>query len=147
MTEEWKPQDIPTLTVSRIARMLVKLDDERLRPMGITSSQLPVLVALKNGERRTQKELTQIAGVEQPSMAQLLARMERDGLVVREPSLEDKRSSLVRLTDAAMDQLEPGRQALRIIDEEACLGFTAEEKSVLASLLSRMESNVEAALS
>lgn len=145
-TDNWRPAEMPTLAIGRIGRMLLKLDDERLKPVGITSSQLPVLVALKHGERRTQKELTQIAGVEQSSMAQLLGRMERDNLVVREPSEEDRRSSLIMLTEYAMGRLEPGREALRQIDMEACAGFTESEKAMLVALLARVADNIERAM-
>jgi DNA-binding MarR family transcriptional regulator len=145
--DAWHPEAMPALAVNRIARMLLKLEDERLKPVGVTSSQLPVLVALKNGERRTQKELAQLAGVEQPSMAQLLARMERDNLVRREPSPDDGRSSLVLLTDHALSQLEPGRDVLRRIDAEACAGFSEDERTMLLTLLKRMAANVKGALS
>jgi MarR family transcriptional regulator, transcriptional regulator for hemolysin len=142
----WRPQDMPTLAINRIAKMLLRLDDERLKPFGVTSSQLPVLAALKNGERLTQKELAQLAGVEQPSMAQLLARMERDNLVRREPSPDDGRSSLVLLTDHALAQLEPGRDALRRIDMEACAGLSEDERILLLTLLKRVAVNVRMAL-
>jgi MarR family transcriptional regulator for hemolysin len=144
--DNWHPEQMPTLTVGRIGRMLLKLDDERLKPVGITSSQLPVLVALKHGERLTQKELTRIAGVEQPSMAQLLARMERDNLVLREPSKDDRRSNHILLTDYALGQLEPGRDALRQIDTEACAGFSDAEKETLVALLARLAANIEGAI-
>lgn len=144
---DWQPHRMPTLAIGRLARLLVKLNEERLRSIGITAAQLPVLVALKNGERRTQKELAQIAGIEQPSMAQLLARMERDDLVRREPARDDRRSSLVLLTDHAMKQLEPGRDALRSVDADACAGFTSAEREALTVMLERLVVNVTAALS
>lgn len=146
MTKEWLPQEMPSAAVIWISRLLQRLDDERMRPYGVTSAQLPVLVALKNGERLTQKELARIAGVEQPSMAQLLARMERDDLVRREPSPSDGRSSLIMLTEKALATLEPGRDALRSVDADVCAGFTDEERKVFLGLLRRMASNAEAAL-
>lgn len=143
MTLPWRPETMPTLTLSRIAKTLLKIVDDGLRPVGITSAQLPVLVALKNGESLTQKTLAQRAGVEQPSMAQLLTRMERDNLIRREPSPSDGRSSLVLLTDHALGLLEPGRDVLRLIDNDACAGFTDTERATLASLLARMAENLD----
>ena len=146
MTKEWLPQEMPSAAVIWISRLLQKLDDERMKPYGVTSAQLPVLVALKNGERLTQKELARIAGVEQPSMAQLLARMERDDLIRREPSPSDGRSSLIMLTERAINTLEPGRHALRSVDTDVCAGFSDEERQVFLRLLRRMAANAEAAL-
>jgi MarR family transcriptional regulator for hemolysin len=140
---DWTPRQMPTLLVVQLARLLTKLSDERLRSVGITASQLPVLVALKNGERRSQIELARIAGVEQPSMAQLLTRMERDGLIRREPAPEDRRSSLISLTDDAAARLEPGRTALRSIDRDACESLRDEERRLLIVLIERMMADVE----
>jgi DNA-binding MarR family transcriptional regulator len=142
--EDWLPEVMPSLKITRIARALLKLNDTRLEPLGITASQLPVLAALKHGERSTQKELAQLTGVEQPSMAQLLHRMERDGLIRREPNAADKRSSLIALTDKAIHQLRPGRDALRGIDAEACAGLSDAERATLLSLLTRVAANIDA---
>ena len=140
---EWQPHKMPTLMIAHLGRLVTRASDEGLRAIGLSTSQLPVLVALKNGERRTQMELARLAGVEQPSMAQLLTRMERDGLVRREPSPDDRRSSLLSLTDMAMERLEPGRSALRAIDDKARSGFSDEELATLSSLVARMAHNIE----
>lgn len=142
---DWTPETMPTLAVNYLARLLTRMGDERLRAVGITAAQLPVLVALKNGEQRTQTELATLAGVEQPSMAQLLARMERDGMVRRERAATDKRSALISLTEDALARLEPGRNALRSVDRQACSGLGAEEQELLIGLLRRMIVNVEPA--
>jgi DNA-binding MarR family transcriptional regulator len=134
---------MPTLVIGWVARLLSRLTEARLAPLGITAAQLPVLVALKDGEKRTQKDLANIAGVEQPSMAQLLGRMERDGLIRREPSPDNWRSSLVMLSDHAEALLEPGRDALRALDETICDGLSAEERSTLLRLLFQIAAGAE----
>lgn len=139
----WKPGTMPALLIGIAARLMARRDDERLQQVGLRVAQLPVLVALKNGERLTQKALAQIAGVEQPSMAQLLARMERDGLIQRTPDPADGRSSLVSLTPSAIDRLEPGRDMLRLGNDEALAGFTAEETDQLVGMLHRILHNLE----
>lgn len=135
---DWQPGRMPTLLIHRYARLMARRVDEELKPIGITASQLPVLVALKDGARLTQKELAQAGDVEQPSMAQLLTRMERDGLVQREPSPTDGRSSLLSLTAAARRKLEPGRAILRRIDEQACAVLTPAEREALAGMMLRL---------
>lgn len=135
---EWTPSEMPTLVLSRCARTLARQTNEGLKSLGISAAQLPVLVALKDGAGRTQKQLAEIAAVEQPSMAQLLARMERDGLVRREPLPSDGRSSLVFLTETTLERLELGRLVLRQIDDAACAVFTEAEKETLINLLKRL---------
>lgn len=64
--------------------------------------------------------------VEQLSMAQLLARMERDGLIRRAPA-RDRRSSLIALTDKARAKLPAGRGILEAGNREAMSGLSDEE--------------------
>ncbi len=75
-------------------------------------------------------------------MAQLLARMERDGLVQREPDPSDGRSSLISLTDHAMSLLAPGRRVLSQGNREALAGFDQSEIDLLVSMLRRVIANV-----
>lgn len=80
--------------------------------------------------------------VEQPSMAQLQARMERDGLIRRAPP-RDRRSSLIALTDKARAKLPAGRGILEAGNREAMSGLSDEEVAPLIDLLQRVLANAE----
>lgn len=135
---DWRPQEMPTLQVNWLSRLLSKHTDQQLAEVGLTVSQLPVLVALKNGDSRTQKELADLAGVTQPSMAQLLSRMEREGLVQRTPSRVDGRSSMISLTNLASSRLGPGRAVLRRLDDHICSILTDEERHLVTGILQKL---------
>ena len=64
-----------------------------------------MLVALQDGRASTQRDLARFAKIEQPPMAQMLARMERDGLIQRAPDPADGRSSRITLTGVAEARL------------------------------------------
>ena len=85
----------PLKLIGRASRGFTRLADVALRDHGFATGQMPVLGSLKGGGALSQAELARIAQVEQPSMAQLLNRMERDGLVERVPDPSDKRSRLI----------------------------------------------------
>lgn len=142
--DDWNPLANPGHYVSRISRALSRIGDARLRDLGFATAQLPVLTALKDGARMSQIELARWAKVEQPSMAQLLARMEREGLIMREPDPRDRRSSLISLTDKAKDRLPAGRAVLRQGNAEMTAGMSPEEVAQLVALLQRVLGNVEA---
>lgn len=142
--EEVNLMATPGHYLSRIARGLARVGDARLRPLGFATAQLPVLTALKDGARLPQGELARWARVEQPTMAQLLARMERDGLIRREPDPADRRSSLVSLTEEARARLPAGRAILQQGNREATRGMSGEEVDTLIALLRRVLANVEA---
>lgn len=142
--DEWDPLSHPGHYFSRIARGLTRVGDARLRELGFATAQLPVLTALKDGARLSQIELARWAKVEQPTMAQMLARMERDGLIKRDPDPNDRRSSLVSLTDAALSRLPAGRGVLRQGNADMTKGLSEQEVEMLISLLRRVLDNVEA---
>ncbi|MBN8942107.1 MAG: MarR family transcriptional regulator [Rhizobiales bacterium] len=133
---------MPSLLIATAARMLARVADGRLRDIGISVSQFSVLVPLKDGARLSQKELARLAGVEQPSMAQLLARMERDGLICREPDPTDGRSSLISLSDSALARIGPARTILSQGNQEALAGFDQADIEKLTVLLHRVIANV-----
>lgn len=129
--------------INRLARMSTRWLDPRLAELGLAGAQLPVFGALKVHGSLTQKELASLLHVEQPSMAQLLARMDRDGLISRKPDARDGRSSQVSLTrkalrlgNAAYAALHAGKTVLqKDIDEDDLR--TVER--VLAKMLENME--------
>lgn len=140
---DWSPMRTPGHYISRIARAFARIGDMRLRELGFATAQLPVLTALKDGARLSQTELARWAKVEQPSMAQLLARMERDGIIRREPDPRDRRSSLIVLTDQARAKLPAGRAILEAGNREAMRGLSEEEVATLINLLQRVLANAE----
>ncbi|CAN5224005.1 MarR family transcriptional regulator [soil metagenome] len=141
--DEWDPLSHPGHFFSRIARGQARVGDSRLRDLGFATAQLPVLAALKDGARLSQTELARWAKVEQPTMAQMLARMERDGLIKREADPRDGRASLVSLTDKAMERLPAGRAVLRQGNADMTKGLSPEDVETLLSLLSRILANIE----
>jgi DNA-binding MarR family transcriptional regulator len=106
-------------------------------------SHMPVLHALQDGGSLSQKDLARFARVEQPTMAELLGRMERDGVVQREPNPEDGRGSLTSLTRKARARWPKAKGALMQGEHDATAGFSAEEKAQLISLLQRVLDNLE----
>jgi DNA-binding MarR family transcriptional regulator len=141
---DWQPMTTPGHYFSRIARGLARIGDARLRHLGFATAQLPVLSALADGKRMSQADLARWAKVEQPSMAQLLARLERDGFVQRETDPADRRSSLISLTEQARKKLPAGREVLLQGNKEATRGLSAAEVKTLLALLQRVAANVDA---
>jgi MarR family transcriptional regulator for hemolysin len=145
MTDDanWNPSAHPSHYFSRIGRAQTRIGDARLRAVGLATAQLPVLSMLSGGRRLSQIELARRAKVEQPSMAQLLARMERDGLIRRVPDPTDRRSSLIMLTEEAERRLPAGRAILRQSNMDMTEGMTEDEVAQLLSLLGRVLDNVD----
>jgi DNA-binding MarR family transcriptional regulator len=133
----------PGHLISLAARGFARLSEARLKPLGFGVGHLPVLVALQDGRVSTQRDLARFAKVEQPPMAQMLARMERDGLIRRTPDPADGRSSRIMLTEAAKRRLPHAVATLLQGNREVMRGFTDEETGLLVALLTRLIANLD----
>ncbi|WP_040793715.1 MarR family winged helix-turn-helix transcriptional regulator [Nocardia paucivorans] len=132
----------PARLINHAARMLARDGDAALRPLGLRYAQVPVLALLRDGVELTQKELAEATGIEQPSMAQLLTRMERDGLIRRTPNPRDARSQRIGLTDKAAACSTAARRQLAELDKRAVAGFSTAEIRTLEELLTRLNDNL-----
>ena len=133
----------PGHLISLAARGFARLSETRLKPLGFAVGQLPVLVALRDGKASTQRDLARFAKVEQPPMAQMLVRMERDGLIERMPNPEDGRSSRIVLSDIARARMPAAIETLFAGNHEALDGFTEQETRQFADLLTRLIVNLD----
>ena len=142
-TDELQVLTTPGHLISLAARGFARLSEARLKPLGFGLGYLPVLVALKSGHAETQRDLARFARMEQPSMAQMLVRVERDGLIRRAPDPADGRSSLISLTRLAKARLPEACAVLFQGNREALRDFTDEEKAQLVVLLTRLIANLD----
>ncbi|MGI5450646.1 MarR family winged helix-turn-helix transcriptional regulator [Streptomyces sp. CA-243310] len=133
----------PAALINIASRALSRINDRRLRPLGLTFAQMPVLAALSKADALSQKELAGLARIEQPSMAQLLARMDRDGLIQRTVAQHDRRVSLLSLTETGLEKLTQVHSVLFETNDQALRGFSAEEIDLLVDLLTRLVANLE----
>jgi len=134
----------PGHLISLAARGFTRLSEARLKPLGFGVGHLPVLVALRDGQASTQRDLARFARIEQPPMAQMLARMERDGLIHRTRDPADGRSSQITLTAAAEERLPEAVAVLLQGNRDVLRGFTDEEAGLLKALLTRLIANLDA---
>jgi DNA-binding MarR family transcriptional regulator len=105
-------------------------------------AHIPLLSVLAARGPLSQKELTVIAGVEQPSMAEMLSRLESEGLLRRKQRREDKRVYNYELTPEAERRFAKAQAALLIGEHESLVGFTEDEKALFRQFLQRMAANL-----
>jgi MarR family transcriptional regulator, transcriptional regulator for hemolysin len=137
----------PGHLISLAARGFARLSELRLKPLGFGVGHLPVLVALRDGRASTQRDLARFAKIEQPPMAQMLARMERDGLIKRAPDPSDGRSSRIKLTKVAEARLPDAITVLLKGNRAVLRGFTDQEAGLLIALLKRLIANLDRVVS
>ncbi|KAI93468.1 MarR family transcriptional regulator [Rhodomicrobium udaipurense JA643] len=120
------------------ARLFARAMDRRLKPLGLSTGHLPIFFALGAGGALSQKALTEYAAIEQPTMAATLSRMERDGLIHREPDANDRRSMLISLTPLALEKLPAVREAIETLNEKALGALSEEERDAFLVSLAKI---------
>jgi MarR family transcriptional regulator, transcriptional regulator for hemolysin len=143
LRDRWAPEASASFWINRVSRALLRAQEARLRPLGLGMGYLPVLHALADGRAMSQTELATRARVEQPTMAAILSRMERDEVVQRDPDPNDGRASLIKLTRRARARFPKAKELLVEAEEAATAGFSAEERELLCKLLQRVAGNLD----
>ena len=81
--------------------------DQRLRPLGLSQGKWRTLIHLsQGGNKLTQKEIAERMGIEGPTLAGLLDRLQEDGWVERRGSQNDRRCKIVHLQRRSKAVLE-----------------------------------------
>jgi DNA-binding MarR family transcriptional regulator len=124
------------------ARLFARALERRLASGNL--GPMPVYFALMDGAALSQKELTRRAAVEQPTMANTLARMERDKLIERTPDPADGRSALVSLTPLGHSRAEAAFATSMTVNEVAFAALTPVERTQFTDMLMRVIEQLEA---
>lgn len=131
--------------VNNLARLFATALHRRIKPLGLAPAQFMTLLALWEEDGLTQSELVRRLDVEQATMANTLARMERDGLVSRRPLPGDARAQSVHLTQRARSLKQPATEAARSVNEIALAGLAEQEREQLLRSLNRVIAALHAA--
>jgi len=127
---------------NHLARLLAQALQRRIAPLGVVPGQFAQLLALFEQDGLSQRELCDQVGIEQPTMAGTLRRMERDGLIRREPDPADRRRTRVLLTPRARELREPLVRAAHEINEAATDGLSQPEITGFLRTMARMIGNL-----
>ena len=125
------------------ARLFARAIDRRLKPLGLSSAHMPVFFALARGRELSQRQLVEAASVEQPTMASTLQRMDRDGLLSKRASPEDRRSTLYRLSEKGLAMMDQVRAAGHEVNALALSGMDEAEQTAYLALLAKAVGNLE----
>ncbi len=119
--------------------------NQQLEKMGITSSQLPVMLYLimHEGEKINVKCLCDAVHVTHPTMVGLLSRMEEKGLVEQQIDAGNRRSRLVVLTEAGRKLMQVHKIRWVRNEKELIAGMKQEDVDELNRLLEIIYCNLK----
>lgn len=127
--------------LSTARNVLAARIDRAVAPLGLTSSQIGVILLLWYERARTPNEMSRVLSYDTGSMTRMLDRLERKGFLVRQRSQSDRRVVELALTDQGRDAAQqlPNLVAAEMTDQ--LRGFAPEEIATLVGLLQRFIAN------
>lgn len=116
--------------------------EAELAKENITYRQWEVLAWLSYGGPQTQAELSDRIGIEAPTLAGVISRMERDGWLDRKPCPNDRRKKYIHTTERAETEWSRMVEICHAIRSRATEGLSAEELRILKATCERIRLNL-----
>lgn len=129
--------------VHHLSRLLTRALADEIKASGVAPGQFTVLACLWDQDGLTQRDLYQRLNIEQATMSNTLARMERDNLIKRKPDANDRRASRVHLTAHAKRLERDLTAGAGTVNKRALGALKAKDKKVLLGLMGEMIDNLE----
>ena len=104
-------------------------------------SQKRILIVLLEAVTITQRRLTKRLGIQPGSASEVLAKLEKGGLITRKESLTDRRTTDIMLTKQGEVLAKEAAAQRKIRHEEMFSCLTEEEKSTLLTLLEKVNAD------
>jgi MarR family 2-MHQ and catechol resistance regulon transcriptional repressor len=139
-------EPLPTISpfareIDRLNRHIKRVSAEVAEESGLTVLQLMVLLKLRRGGRRPMSDLKDELDVTTGAVTGLVDRLERLGLVVRNPSEEDRRVTFLALTP---EGVEAAKVAIALWERKLGDWLGRVEPEVRAHVMPVLKALVEA---
>lgn len=130
--------------VKQINNVYEKDLNERLKRLGITSSQCAVLDYLfhTNKEEVNQRDVERNLSLKNPTVTGILKRLDEKGFILCVPNAVDKRKKNIYLTEKAYDIQRKMEYDRRKLDRELTRGMTKKEVAALTRGLEKLLYNI-----
>lgn len=130
------------LTVGILSRAIGWSLTKRVEEYGVLPGAYSVIAWLIKIKVSTQSELCKLIGIEQPTMANTLNRLERDGLIERNPDPSHGRRTLVKLSPRGLEISKVMAMAAEDLQTVATDGLTAEQIDQFFAMADKMIENL-----
>ena len=126
--------------ITRTSRNIERRVDSGLRAYGLTRVGWCILLAVEEEGLKNPSEIAEFVGIDRTATSRALRQLEDDGLIAREMGREDRRTTMVSLTEEGLDRLTVARPLCRENMDHFNAKLSAAEALELKRLLSGLDS-------
>ncbi|MDT2732304.1 MarR family winged helix-turn-helix transcriptional regulator [Streptococcus parauberis] len=123
------------------SKLLATELDNRIQPYGLTRVQWMALYHIANNEQISQKQLANLMGSKQPTIAKLLDRMTENGLIQRIQF--DKRTNFLDLTSNGREMYTKILPVAERFKNDAVKGIPNEDLLTFQRVMKQMAENIK----
>jgi DNA-binding MarR family transcriptional regulator len=128
--------------VNFVGRAFARALERRLALHGVALGQFPLLLTLWEEDGLTQSEIARRLLIEQPTVANTLKRMERDGLIVASADPQNRRLVRIGLTAKGRALENVLIAEAQAVNKAAVAGLTRRDAALFLDLARRMARNL-----
>ena len=132
--------------IVRLASLFQQAYSGTFEPLGLNDGDYGVLAPLRRAGAANQLTPTELAKhrmMTSGGMTAALDRLERKGLVTRVPNPDDRRGSLVRLTDAGRDVIDEAMTQHVLTEQRLVSSLDEQEQEQLRLLLRKLLNTID----
>lgn len=141
MSDDIKQQETLDL-LTLVARASAREAAEALRATGLTLAQFSLLDLIEREGIRFPTALARKLDIESSTMAAILKRAERDGIILRSQDPKDARGVVVEVTEQGRALLPDARRALAAVEDKLTKDIDAQDLETAKKALQAMLLNL-----
>lgn len=122
-----------------------RFSGESVRRHGLTHAQFDIIATLGNTSGMSYKELGERTLITKGTLTGVIERLEQKGLVMRERSLDDKRSFFVRLSPAGERVFDDVFPKVVAHGKQLFAAYTEADFSALDAALAKLRTHIQQA--
>lgn len=128
--------------ISDVSRLLRRVYDRRVEPLGLTRAQWRVLVHVYRRAGVSQTALAQILEIEKPTLGKLVDRLEQKGWVERRIDDRDQRARRLVITEQARPLIDQMEELAEAVHADALDGVDDDQTDHLHDTLMTVKANL-----
>lgn len=113
-------------------------EHEVVKKSGLSPAQMHAIEVIGHHEKLRMKELAEKMGITTGTLTVMIDRLEKNGLVARQPHPTDRRSYVIVLTERGDEHFEEHNQMHNLLTTELTSSFDESETDALKSYLERL---------